>query len=264
MELILGKVNVFTDDRLKSFDKIGDVVNVGLNIVDPIRRLAVPELARLITTFDKKKKDYDYEIELSSLAVKTLKDYYAHDPPIFDAIVKFSSQSQNIDHMTVNDIYGKIPGQDNNARILKTYFWLLSHPTSNFLKYNQNSIMCTTTHIAKVQEQLAKAKDLPIDGKKIQIDPNFVHLFDPERYIQPHYLGVPPVHALYDRVVVLNTRAAPYFPIHGMLGTIIGILKEQYEILLDEPFLGGTNLQGRTPWFRGIIVHYNDLFNITV
>eukprot|EP01017_Pseudomicrothorax_dubius_P006840 TRINITY_DN1202_c0_g3_i6.p1 TRINITY_DN1202_c0_g3~~TRINITY_DN1202_c0_g3_i6.p1 ORF type:complete len:174 (-),score=22.41 TRINITY_DN1202_c0_g3_i6:256-777(-) len=78
-----------------------------------------------------------------------------------------------------------------------------------------------------------------------------------------YYACHPPDCSLLDRVVVINTLTPPYYAPFGAIGTIIGIVGSRFEVLFDDPFIGGTNLNGRTPWFRGAIMDFSDLFNLT-
>jgi len=48
-----------------------------------------------------------------------------------------------------------------------------------------------------------------------------------------------------------------------MTGTVIGIFKENIEILFDEPFVGGTSLNGKTPSFRGGYCSFREIFNLS-
>ena len=49
----------------------------------------------------------------------------------------------------------------------------------------------------------------------------------------------------------------------GLNGTIVGIYKDKIEVVWDEPFIGGTDLQGKCPPFRGSLNRFFDLFNLS-
>ncbi len=48
----------------------------------------------------------------------------------------------------------------------------------------------------------------------------------------------------------------------GLSGIVVGIFNGLFEVVFDEPFMGGSNLMGRCSYFRGAIVEFLDVFNI--
>ena len=64
-----------------------------------------------------------------------------------------------------------------------------------------------------------------------------------------------------DRVVfIFNSSKNTNF---GQTGTITGIYKDKIEVIWDDPVIGGTNLNGRCPDFRGGVYSFFDLFNLS-
>lgn len=53
------------------------------------------------------------------------------------------------------------------------------------------------------------------------------------------------------------------FPPFGSVGTVVGVLNMKVEVLFDEPFLGGNNLGGRCSFWRGCLMEFLDVFNLT-
>ncbi len=49
----------------------------------------------------------------------------------------------------------------------------------------------------------------------------------------------------------------------GATGTVIGIFNDQIEVLFDEPSIGLTSLGGRCAFFKGAVVNFFDVFNMT-
>ena len=47
------------------------------------------------------------------------------------------------------------------------------------------------------------------------------------------------------------------------MGTIIGIIDRKIEVLFDEPFIGGSNLGGKCNYWRGALLDFIDVFNLT-
>ena len=79
--------------------------------------------------------------------------------------------------------------------------------------------------------------------------------------ILPKMLFKPQYHKLGDRVAyVYNSSKSSNF---GQIGTVIGIYKDRIEVVWDEPNIGGTNLNGRCPDFRGGVYQFFDLFNLS-
>ena len=64
-----------------------------------------------------------------------------------------------------------------------------------------------------------------------------------------------------DRVVFINNRDKKMM--FGLTGTVIGTYKLEIEILFDEPFIGGTDLKGRCPPFRGGVANFFDIFDLS-
>lgn len=77
----------------------------------------------------------------------------------------------------------------------------------------------------------------------------------------PPLISTPNSHSLGDRVININPDETNI--VFGVLGTVIGEFKESIEVLLDEPVIGGTDLKGRVPPFRGKDFKASDLFNLS-
>jgi hypothetical protein len=77
----------------------------------------------------------------------------------------------------------------------------------------------------------------------------------------PPLNSTPNSHSLGDRVVNINPDSSDI--VFGVVGTVIGEFKEEVEVLLDDPVIGGTDLKGRVPPFRGKSFRILDLFNLS-
>jgi hypothetical protein len=177
------------------------------------------------------------------------------DKAIFECVEKIVAKNGKMYNVTVFDVYGEPEnGEDFNAKLMKTYFWILGHPLSQQLQHSPDSLVTSQEQIMRVLKTVTKHLEGEEhkfeDRKSVALDANFVYRYDRDMYILPYYIDQPPCHELYDRVVCLNHLAPPFYVQFGMLGTIIGIFGNKFEILLDEPFIGGTNLNNRCPWFR--------------
>jgi hypothetical protein len=49
----------------------------------------------------------------------------------------------------------------------------------------------------------------------------------------------------------------------GLTGTVIGVHYLHIIVLFDRPFIGGSNLYGRVPAFRGGILSFEAAFNLS-
>ena len=49
----------------------------------------------------------------------------------------------------------------------------------------------------------------------------------------------------------------------GKVGTVTGIYKTKLEVMFDEPFIGATDLAGRCEPFRGAVVEFHSIFNLS-
>lgn len=85
---------------------------------------------------------------------------------------------------------------------------------------------------------------------------------------EPGYFSVgtsyeihPPYPQLGHRVIY-TSNSNPNIPF-GRVGTVIGIYKENIEVFFDEPFIGASDLMGRCPNFRGALVHFYNIFNLS-
>jgi hypothetical protein len=77
----------------------------------------------------------------------------------------------------------------------------------------------------------------------------------------PPFRDHPPYPEIGDRVITItNDNKHINF---GKRGTVIGIYDELIEILFDDKFIGGTGLNGRCENFRGGILTFHEIFDLT-
>lgn len=80
--------------------------------------------------------------------------------------------------------------------------------------------------------------------------------------VGPTFKDHPTYPYIGDRVIV-TSNSHKHVPF-GVTGTVIGTYKMHIEILFDEPFIGGTDLNGRCPPFRGGVMFFFDIFDLTM
>lgn len=79
--------------------------------------------------------------------------------------------------------------------------------------------------------------------------------------VGPTYREHPHYPYIGDRVVFVS-NSSKHIPF-GVTGTVIGTYKLHIEVLFDWPFIGGTDLCGRCPPFRGGVVYFYEIFDLT-
>lgn len=55
-----------------------------------------------------------------------------------------------------------------------------------------------------------------------------------------------------------SINSAPF----GMSGTVVGIEENDYLVVSDSPFIGGTNLGGRCAFSRGLMIKFTDVYSL--
>lgn len=149
--------------------------------------------------------------------------------------------------------------QDLNIILFKLYAGIMKKWHSNLFILPALSMASSMT---VVNESLARARFGKRPQRDTRIDPVFLIKYSPyEEIIWPPFNQAPYYHELGDRVAFINSQHA--YIKFGSLATVIGVYKEQIEVLFDEPFVGATSLNGRCPPFRGKVTFFFDLFNIS-
>ena len=64
-------------------------------------------------------------------------------------------------------------------------------------------------------------------------------------------------------MIVLNHTVVGSHGLFGSQGTVVGISGSSIEVLIDESYIGGCNLGGRVGEFKGVILEFGDIFNIS-
>lgn len=156
---------------------------------------------------------------------------------------------------------------DPNIKLFNIYAWIMENPT-NTLKLQSSLCLNASSDKIKdlveiIDQKVQKYKENTTNiGKKVSLDKNLaIHNNKNQLVVGTSFKKHPEYPNIGDRVVIMtNEHKHVNF---GMNGTVIGTYKMVIEILFDEPFIGGTNLNGRCPPFRGGVVDFFDIFNIT-
>jgi hypothetical protein len=151
--------------------------------------------------------------------------------------------------------------QDSNIKLFHCYANILKKEHSNLLLQPALSRHYSIdTIINKILSNSKQRKKSNIEKTPIKV----THLITKSGNASitwPPLLRKPPFHSLGDRVVHINPDNQDLN--FGLTGTIIGIYKEKIEVLLDYPVIGADDLAGRVPAFRGKMLGFFDVFNLS-
>ena len=114
----------------------------------------------------------------------------------------------------------------------------------------------------KISIENIKKSKIVKKAKRVKIDKNMV-IFNNQhqKIVGTTFKSHPAYPSIGDRVVIISNQNKHVK--FGSLGTVTGTYKLQIEILFDEPFIGGTNLSGRCSQFKGGILDFYEIFNIS-
>ena len=152
--------------------------------------------------------------------------------------------------------------KDANIKLFHCYANILKKDHSNLLLQPALSRHYSIdTIINKILSKSGKGKTKeqdPLPGIKVT---NLITKSGNSSITWPPLLRKPPFHSLGDRVVHINPDN---FDLKfGQIGTVIGIYKEKIEVLLDVAIIGADDLSGRVPAFRGKMLGFFDVFNLS-
>ncbi|KAL4436223.1 hypothetical protein ABPG74_018207 [Tetrahymena malaccensis] len=268
---ILDSFSIKVEAALPSANKLPKMLDVGLNVIRRHLNEVVPELARINEASQnisgREKYQQFRELELSPSLVKLIIEYYNTYPKIFAYVAKLQQlkkKDKNANFFS-SQIWNK-EGQDPNIELVKLYIWLMKKKESQFCS---STVASKVMHSQKI-EQLVKFQDEFVQTKlNIPQKDQIVHQIDannaiPAVYSSKQYIyfkDQPFYHEVGDQVIYIgtyNTKNAPF----GLQGTIVGIMDDKIEVLFIKPFIGGVNLGGRCPPQRGLIVSFDEIYNL--
>ena len=282
--IVLDSLRIDCDSDLSSTAMLGDTFDVGLNFIHFLNKrvyswTVVSDLIKInlysgrspnpkyCYILDEKGKFY--EVFVSQEAADSIRAYFKECWQIIEYLksinnnlrkntpkgpiirTSFSVRSvfpQEIEKgLDVNiilfNLYAKIMRQDHSTRSLH-------HSLSIY--YTRETIQSKLTNFRQNTEADEKFDPSPYDTVA---DTKFDDCLWPALNRKPDY------HRIGDRVVTLTShnKNAKF----GQIGTIIGVYKESVEVIFDTPFIGANDLCGRVPKFRGQILKFFDLFNLS-
>ena len=158
-------------------------------------------------------------------------------------------------------------GENANYKIFKMYSDLLMENHAN-LKLNSifSTIYSKNQITTQIEKELKMIKKLTSPLKqKTKNEKNLKKSFylknSKKVQIYPKLKSCPKAHNLGDRIIFTNNYSKKIT--FGQTGTIIGIYNDKIEILFDDFFIGAEKLSNRVEDFRGGIVDFFEVFNLT-
>lgn len=224
-----------------------DSIDIGLCVKDAKNDLLVPDFCASIPSSDPNRRpSWGFAEELVSV-LKTYKQKY---PNVWTCLDE--------DRMVVEEVF---PGLDKDAAIdaLKgCKKWLSSLPSAKRKLVQGSSVVASADAIRYFQASIPppQASQLAVEMENVRA----AMLLPP---IEPGGLMAAfsgGSFALGDRVVAAGATSGPPF---GLRGTIVGVHEHFVEVLFDQAFDGGNDLQGRCIGNHGAVCAPSVLINLS-
>ncbi len=224
-----------------------DSIDIGLCVKDAKNDLIVPDYCSSIQSLDPNKRaSWGFADEL----VNVMKTYKQKYPNVWTCLDE--------DRMMVEDVF---PGLDKDAAIdaLKgCKKWLSSLPSAKRKLVKGNSVVASADAIRYFQASIP-----PPQTTQVAVEMENVRAAMLLPPIEPGGLMAAfsgGSFALGDRVVAAGATSGPPF---GLRGTIVGVHEQFVEVLFDQAFDGGNDLQGRCIGSHGAVCAPSALINLS-
>lgn len=148
-------------------------------------------------------------------------------------------------------------------KLFKIYHWIMASDYSSLSLTSALSMNASRDKIRSLLDRrLQEHKKNYKPEKNVQIDKNMTIINDPFMFtVGTSFESHPPYPKLGNRVAYTNNHN-PHVSF-GKTGTVVGIYKSKIEVVFDEPFIGANDLAGRCDYFRGALVDFHHIFNLT-
>lgn len=221
-----------------------------------------------------------YNVYLTDKGLQAVREYFVQNKVIVDyllsqtkhlvffdkkaRVLRYKTQF-NAAHIFRVPKNSEAAAEDINITLFKIYAEVMKRDYSNLmlLPSLHFSFPMDVVNDSIAQMRLPASKTNPADkSDQKQLNPIYLMKYAPNLEVVWPPFGVKPYyHEEGDRVAFVNSQHA--FIKFGSLATVIGVYKDVVEVLFDEAFIGATNLNGRCPNFRGKVVCFFDIFNMT-
>ncbi|WIA37566.1 hypothetical protein OEZ86_014473 [Tetradesmus obliquus] len=162
--------------------------------------------------------------------------------------------------LTLDDLFPGLEPYQQDAKLQEVAAWLKAQPSAKSPLVAMTAQQASDAAVDRLQMQLPGL--LPVGtGAMAPVDLEQVH---PSLLLPPHDPAAPQSVLAGgsfepgDRVVVLRGTGSPPF---GSRGTVIGVLPNVVEVLMDNDYAGGTTLNGRVRGARGGYLPPEQLLN---
>lgn len=293
--LVLDSIKIFCDQKSHSTLVLGDAFDVGLNFINFINKdveswRMVSDMIKIqlrpapmqgkpgksyqnrcafVHSSGQNRPDKLHDVYLTKLGCEAVYEYFADNEVIIDYLKANCDKLITINkarrtpwyrsHFDAPAVFKDSKESDINILLFRLYANLMKKRHSSLLLQPSLSL---NYPLEVVYDKLIPAENITMEKEYKPQDPlvllGYTPYFDT---IWPPLAQKPYYHDLGDRVVVVNSMHGHIK--FGMSGIIIGVYKEIIEVLFDEPFVGATSLHGRCPNFRGYILHFFDVFNLS-
>jgi 5'-3' exonuclease len=296
--IVMDSIKVLCDHSSPTTLVLGDGFEIGLNFINFLNRKPddwkmVPDMARVFFKYRKNgrlpvrknsvqsndcmfiwedclhKEVKYYNMYLTTRGLAAVREYFSENKTVIaflkanaKSLMFFDPKARVFRYKTqfrAAQIFDDLVNEDINIHLFKVYSGVLKKSHSNLQLMPS---LCFNYSMDFVQQQLA---NLNFGNKPFKMEPLVVPFLmkfcSYEDVVWPPFGVQPYYHEEGDRVAFVNSQhQAIKF---GVCGTVIGVYKEFIEVLFDEPFIGGTHLFGRCPNFRGGVVRFFDLYNLS-
>lgn len=225
-----------------------DSIDIGLCVKDGKNDLLVPDFCGSIPfpSDPSKRPSWGYTNELINV-MKTYKQKY---PNVWARLDE--------DRMNVEEVF---PGLDKDAAIeaLKACKkWLSSLPSAKRKLVRGSSVVASADAIRYFQASIPTQQTTQVTVEMENVSPAMLLPPIEPGGIMAAFSGGS--FALGDRVVAASSTSVPPF---GLRGTIVGVHEHFVEVLFDQAFDGGSDLQGRCTGSHGAVCAPSVLINLT-
>jgi 5'-3' exonuclease len=261
-------VNCAIDEEISEDAKLSELEhwNIGFNLKskNKFSRLILPGYTRYIEDSDSYSESHNWEF--SESAVNLIKEYKDKYPFVFDCLEKYKNLYNRSNKFFRNyELFSTV--DDIDTKLTEVAVWINSKDlsTANFTDYKSTFLSVNDCRNVEdyVNSKNAILKENKLDNSTstIYVNPNYI-LQETLPYVPPFMAYEPPPFHLGDRVANIRSNDSIYIPF-GLKGTVTAVTNEFIEVLFDQEFIGGCNLNGRFKNRKAAYVKPINLINLT-
>jgi 5'-3' exoribonuclease 1 len=259
-------VNCTDEDVISEDAKISDLEhwNLGLSLKFRFKneKLILPGFTRYIEDTNKPAESFSWEF--SDTAVELVRIYKEKYPFVFDCLEKYKTLYHRSDKFfRIYELFSNI--EDFFTKLTEIAVWINSLDIGTISFISSKSTFLSFKDCKKIEEYFNnknKCLNNSVDSSvNLVVNPNYIYQ-ESLPWIPPFMAYQPPYFSLGDRVVNIRSNDVIFVPF-GMKGTVTAVSNDFIEVLFDQDFVGGNNLDGRIKSSRGAKVKAINLINMT-